>query len=129
MDGQGSQPGYVDPGYVDTCMFCRVAKGLVRADVVYQDGQVVAFRDIHPQAPVHVLVIPRMHITALWEADEMHTDLLGQILIACNEVAEKEGVHETGYRVVANSGPDAGQSVDHLHFHVLGGRRLEWPPG
>lgn len=117
------------PTYVDTCVFCKVANGLVRADIVYQDGVLVAFRDIHPQAPVHVLVIPRKHITGLWEADESHTDLLGKMLLACSEVADQLGVGESGYRVVTNSGPDAGQSVDHLHFHLLGGRKLEWPPG
>jgi histidine triad (HIT) family protein len=116
-------------GYVDTCVFCKVAKGLVRADIVYQDMAVVAFKDIHPQAPVHVLVIPRQHMTALWEADESHTDLLGRVLLACNEVAESQGIAESGFRVVTNSGRDAGQSVDHVHFHVLGGRTLSWPPG
>src|SRR5690348_614578 len=91
---------------VDTCIFCKVAKGLVRADIVYQDEAVVAFNDIHPQAPVHVLVIPRQHITALWDADESHTDLLGRILLACNHVADNAGVGESGYRVVNNAGPD-----------------------
>lgn len=117
------------PEYVDTCVFCKVAKGLVRADIVYRDDAVVAFRDIHPQAPVHVLVIPRRHITALWEADESHANLLGRALLACNVVAEQEGVAHGGYRVVTNVGPDAGQSVDHVHFHLLGGRTLGWPPG
>ena len=118
-----------DQNYADTCIFCRLSKGLVRADIVFQDGAVLAFNDIHPQAPVHVLVIPRAHITALWEADESHTSLLGRLLLACNEVAEKMGVGESGYRVVINSGEHAGQSVEHVHFHVLGGRTLEWPPG
>ena len=119
----------VDRGYVDTCIFCKVAKGLVRAEIVHEDNAVVAFKDIHPQAPVHVLVIPRAHITALWEIDTSHEALMGHILIACNDVAEKLGVSQTGYRVVTNAGSDAGQSVDHLHFHLLGGRKLEWPPG
>jgi histidine triad (HIT) family protein len=115
--------------YSDTCVFCKVAKGLVRADIVLRNEEVVAFRDIHPQAPVHVLVIPRRHITALWEADDSDAVLLGRLLLACNEIAQMEGVDQSGYRVVANVGPDAGQSVDHLHFHVLGGRKLDWPPG
>ena len=119
----------IQPEYVDTCVFCKVSKGLVRADVILQDDQVIAFKDIHPQAPAHALVIPRRHITALWEADESHAALLGRILLACNEVATRLGVDQTGYRVVTNSGADAGQSVDHLHFHVLGGRKLQWPPG
>src|SRR5215210_1147903 len=118
-----------DPNYEETCIFCKLAKGLVRADIVFQDEAVLAFNDIHKQAPVHVLVIPRAHITALWEADESHTHLLGRMLLACNEVAEKMGVGESGYRVVVNSGTDAGQSVEHVHFHVLGGRTLQWPPG
>lgn len=119
----------LDQNYADTCIFCKLSKGLVRADIVYQDDTVVAFNDIHPQAPVHVLVIPRTHITALWEADESHVQLLGRLILACNEVAEKLGISGTGYRVVVNSGEDAGQSVDHVHFHVLGGRKLQWPPG
>jgi len=117
------------PQYVETCVFCRLARGLVKADIVYQDDKVVAFRDIHPQAPVHVLVIPRRHMTALWEADESHVPLLGHIVLTCTQVAEQEGVGSSGYRIVANAGPDAGQSVDHVHFHVLGGRKLTWPPG
>jgi histidine triad (HIT) family protein len=115
--------------YTDTCIFCRLAKGLVRAEIILQDEKIIAFRDIHPQAPGHALVIPRQHITALWEADQSHEPLLGRVLTACNEVAQEMGVADSGYRVVVNSGPDAGQSVDHLHFHVLGGRTLEWPPG
>ncbi len=115
--------------YSDTCVFCKVAKGLVKADIVHQDAQVVAFRDIHPQAPVHILVIPRHHMTALWEADESHADLLGHVILTCNSIAEKEGIGQTGYRVVVNAGEDAGQSVDHIHFHLLGGRQLAWPPG
>jgi histidine triad (HIT) family protein len=115
--------------YVDTCVFCRLAKGLVRAEIILQDDKIIAFRDIHPQAPAHALVIPREHITALWEADQSHEPLLGRLLTACNEVAQELGVADSGYRVVVNTGPDAGQSVDHIHFHVLGGRTLEWPPG
>ena len=124
-----NQAGRPQPQYVDTCVFCKLARGTVRADIIYQDDQVVAFRDIHPQAPVHALVIPRNHLTALWEADETHAPLLGHMLLVCNDIAQKEGVDQSGYRVVANVGRDAGQSVDHLHFHVLGGRKLDWPPG
>lgn len=118
-----------EQGYTETCVFCRLAKGLVRADIVFQDDAIIAFKDIHPQAPVHVLVIPRRHITALWEVDGIDIPLLGRILLACNEVAGSQGVSDTGYRIVANTGSDAGQSVDHIHFHVLGGRKLNWPPG
>lgn len=119
----------IDQGYNETCVFCKLAKGLVKADIVFQDDAIIAFKDIHPQAPVHVLVIPRRHITALWEVDDTHINLLGRIILACNEVANTLGVGDTGYRIVANTGSDAGQSVDHVHFHVLGGRKLQWPPG
>ena len=118
-----------EQGYSDTCVFCKVVKGMVKADIVYQDDAVVAFKDIHPQAPVHVLVIPRFHITALWEVDTSHEALLGHLLSACNDVAGVMGIADTGYRVAINTGDDAGQSVDHLHLHVLGGRKLQWPPG
>jgi len=116
-------------GYIETCIFCKLAKGLVRADIIFQDNAVIAFNDIHPQAPTHVLVIPRTHITALWEADESHSALLGHIMLACNKAADMAGIGDSGFRVVVNSGSDAGQSVDHLHFHVMGGRKLTWPPG
>ncbi|HUP28298.1 MAG TPA: histidine triad nucleotide-binding protein [Chloroflexia bacterium] len=116
-------------GYSETCVFCRLAKGLVRGEIVFQDDQVMAFKDIHPQTPVHMLVIPKQHITALWEADESHAGLMGRLLLACNEAAQMAGIDSSGYRVVINSGEDAGQSVDHLHLHVMGGRKLKWPPG
>ena len=118
-----------EQNYTDTCVFCKVVKGLVRADIVYQDEAVLAFKDIHPQAPVHIVVIPRFHMTALWEADTSHEALLGRLMAACNDVAQVVGISDSGYRVVVNTGDDAGQSVDHLHLHVLGGRKLQWPPG
>lgn len=114
---------------IDTCVFCKLAKGKLRADIVYEDNTVLAFKDIHPQAPVHVLVIPREHITALWEVDESHIQVLGRMILAANDVADRLGVQETGYRIVINTGTEAGQTVDHVHLHVLGGRKLTWPPG
>lgn len=114
---------------IDTCVFCKLAKGMLRADILYEDDKVLAFKDIHPQAPVHVLVIPREHITALWEVDESHVVLLGRLLLAANNVAGRQGIQETGYRIVINTGTEAGQTVDHVHAHVLGGRKLTWPPG
>jgi histidine triad (HIT) family protein len=110
------------------CIFCRVARGEVPADRVYEDEMLFAFRDIHPVAPVHVLIIPRQHITAMWELDASHQALMARLFLVANEVASREGVDESGYRVVINAGPDAGQSVDHLHLHVIGGKRLGWPP-
>jgi histidine triad (HIT) family protein len=110
------------------CIFCRVARGEIPADKVFEDDMVVGFRDIHPVAPVHVLVIPKQHVTALWELEEMHGPLISRLILACNDIAASEGIDERGYRIVTNAGPDAGQSVDHLPLHVLGGRRMGWPP-
>lgn len=111
------------------CLFCRIAAGDVEADVVASDGSVVAFRDINPKAPTHVLVIPREHIASAVELAAGHADLLAAMFAMANRVAADAGVDRTGFRLVFNVGPDAGQSVDHLHLHVLGGRRLAWPPG
>lgn len=108
-------------------VFQGILNGTVPADVVYQNKHVVAFRDLHPQAPTHVLVIPRVAIAKLSDATPEHAQVLGQLLLATQEVARIEGL--TDYRVVINSGAGAGQSVFHLHLHVLGGRPLGWPPG
>jgi histidine triad (HIT) family protein len=110
------------------CIFCRVGRGEFNTDFVYQDEWVVAFRDIHPVAQVHVLIIPRQHVTAVWELDQSHGFMLARMMVAANEVARATGIEESGFRLVFNTGPDAGQSVDHLHMHVVGGQRLGWPP-
>ena len=110
------------------CLFCRIVAGDVPADRVYQDGDVIAFRDINPQAPTHVLVIPRRHIAdvqALTDADER---VLGALFAAVRRIADTEGL-ERGYRLVSNVGAESGQSVFHLHLHLLGGRPMAWPPG
>jgi histidine triad (HIT) family protein len=111
------------------CIFCRVVEGEVRADVIFQDDRCVAFRDINPQAPVHVLLIPREHIESLDDAGRGDEPLLGHILRVAARVANDEGLTESGFRTVINTGAGAGQSVMHLHLHVLGGRALTWPPG
>jgi histidine triad (HIT) family protein len=110
------------------CLFCKIAEGTVPAKAVFQDDRVYAFADIHPQAPVHVLIVPREHIASLHEADETHRELLGHMLGVAAEIARQKGLGK-GYRVVANIGPDGGQTVDHLHLHLLGGRAMTWPPG
>lgn len=110
------------------CLFCKIAEGTIPTKAVYQDERVYAFPDINPQAPVHVLIVPREHIASLQEADESHRELLGHLLRAAAEIARQKGLGK-GYRVVTNIGPDAGQTVDHLHLHVLGGRVMNWPPG
>ncbi len=111
------------------CLFCRIAAGEIPARVLFSDDEIVAFHDIAPQAPVHVLVIPRRHIVSLAEARESDTTLLGRLLLGCADAARRTGLETGGFRVVANSGAQSGQSVFHLHFHLLGGRRMRWPPG
>jgi histidine triad (HIT) family protein len=111
------------------CIFCRVVAGDVRADTIFEDDRCVAFRDINPQAPVHVLIIPREHFESLDEAGRGDEPVLGHMLRVAARVANDEGLAESGYRTVINTGAGAGQSVLHLHLHVLGGRQMNWPPG
>lgn len=111
-----------------SCIFCRIVDGSIPATLVAENGHAVAFRDLHPQAPVHVLVIPRRHLDSL-DAAHDEPELLGAVLALAAEVARKEQVAESGYRVVTNTGADGGQTVGHLHLHVLGGRSFSWPPG
>jgi histidine triad (HIT) family protein len=110
------------------CIFCRIAAKDVPAGIVYEDTEVVAFRDLSPQAPTHVLVIPKRHVASLNDMVEADAALLGAMMLAAKTVALAAGL-TGGYRVVTNSGPDAGQSVSHYHLHVLGGRPMSWPPG
>lgn len=112
-----------------SCLFCRIIAGEIPADTIYQDERCLAFRDINPQAPVHVLVIPREHIESLDDASQKDEALLGHLLRVAARVANGQGLSESGYRTVINTGAGAGQSVFHLHVHVLGGRALNWPPG
>ena len=111
------------------CLFCGIAAGDIPATIVLESARTIAFRDINPQAPMHVLVIPREHYANLAAVAEAGDGLLDEIAAQAALVAGKEGVAESGYRVVFNTGPDAGQTVDHAHAHVLGGRSLGWPPG
>jgi histidine triad (HIT) family protein len=111
------------------CIFCRIAAGEIPANKVLETEDVVAFHDLDPKAPVHVLVIPRRHVESVGTAEAGDADLLGKVLVACREVAQSCGVADSGFRVALNTGPNAGQSVGHLHAHVLGGRILAWPPG
>ncbi len=111
------------------CLFCRLAAGEIAADRLHEDDEVVAFRDINPQAPVHVLLIPRRHVASALDLGESEGSLLGRLFGVAAEVAHREGVAANGFRLVTNIGQNGGQSVNHLHFHLLGGRRLSWPPG
>ena len=110
------------------CLFCSIVDGALPAELVAEEEQWVAFRDVNPQAPTHVLVIPRMHVESISALGEAEPDLGGVLLRAAAAVAAREGLDD-GYRVVTNTGADGGQTVPHLHFHVLGGRALHWPPG
>ena len=111
------------------CLFCQIIKGEIPADIVHQDERCLAFRDINPQAPVHVLIIPREHLESLDDASQKEEALIGHLLRVAARVANEQGLSESGYRTVINTGAGAGQSVFHLHVHVLGGRSLNWPPG
>lgn len=106
------------------CLFCQIAAGEVPADLLYEDEHVIAFRDIAPAAPVHVLVVPRKHVASLSDLGEEDRDLAGRLLLAVRDVAEREGLADPGYRTVTNTGADGGQSVPHLHLHVLGGKQM-----
>ncbi len=110
-------------------IFEKIACGEIPAKLIHEDGDFVAFHDNNPQAPVHVLIIPRKCIPRVALAGAAHADLLGRMLLASREIAEKLGVLESGYRLVINNGRDAGESVPHLHIHLLAGRALQWPPG
>lgn len=110
-------------------IFGKIANGEVAADLVYEDDEVVAFRDLEPQAPVHVLVIPRKPIRTLSDAGEEDAELLGRLLLTAAKVAKQEGIDEQGYRTLINCNAGGGQTVYHLHVHVIGGRPLQWPPG
>jgi histidine triad (HIT) family protein len=111
------------------CVFCRIAAGEIPARVVLEDEEILAFRDQNPQAPVHVLVIPRRHVPSLEGLADEDRDLGGRLVLAARDVAREEGLADGGYRVVVNTGEEGGQAVGHIHLHVLGGRRMRWPPG
>ncbi len=112
-----------------TCFFCKIAKGEIPADIVYENEEIVAFNDINPQAPSHVLIIPKRHISTLNDLEQGDELLIGQLFLAAKSIAEKLGQAESGYRTVFNCNADGGQSVYHIHLHYLGGRQLSWPPG
>jgi histidine triad (HIT) family protein len=111
------------------CLFCKIVAGSVPSTRVHEDDVVVAFRDIAPRAPTHIIVVPRDHIASAAELTEEHGPMLGRLLAATAQIARQEGIADAGYRLVSNVGRWGGQTVDHLHFHLLGGRAFEWPPG
>jgi histidine triad (HIT) family protein len=111
------------------CLFCGIADGKIKANLVYQDEALLAFKDILPKAPVHILIIPRKHIVSVLDIDTNDSGVIGRIFQVASQLAREQGIADSGFRVVVNSGADAGQSVFHLHYHLLGGRRMTWPPG
>lgn len=111
------------------CLFCKMACGEITPDIVYQDDDVLAFRDINPQAPTHVLVIPRRHISTTNDISTDDVELVGRLSLAAAKIAEQLGIAASGYRTVMNCNAGAGQTVFHIHLHVLGGRAMQWPPG
>ena len=115
-------------GHDMDCIFCKIVEGKIPSSAVYEDEQVYAFADIDPKAPVHVLVVPRQHLASLDDGGAGARGLFGHLLGTAAEIAKQKGLGQ-GYRVVVNTGPDGGQTVDHLHLHVLGGRPMHWPPG
>jgi histidine triad (HIT) family protein len=112
-----------------SCLFCRIVAGELPSDRVHEDDDVIAFRDIAPRAPTHILVIPRHHIASAADLTEAHGAILGRLFAVAAQAARSEGIADAGYRIVTNVGRWGGQTVDHLHFHLMGGRAFQWPPG
>ena len=111
------------------CLFCKIVSGDIPGDIVYQDDDVLAFRDLNPQAPTHILVIPKKHISTINDIQPEDAELIGKMFLAAKQVAQAEGIAEPGYRTVMNCNAEAGQTVFHIHLHLVGGRPMGWPPG
>ena len=126
---RGGCYGQFEAQRMSSCLFCRIISGEIPARIVHEDERYVAFHDVNPQAPVHILIIPKRHIEGLNDLETGDESLVGGVPVLARDLARENGLLDTGYRLVANSGPDAGQSVFHLHFHLLGGRGMSWPPG
>lgn len=111
------------------CIFCRIVQRELSSRIIHEDEIAVAFEDSNPQAPVHILVVPKRHIESVDVLKEADSSLIGHLVLACTRIAKEKGISSSGYRVVANTGFDGGQTVSHLHLHLLGGRAMSWPPG
>jgi len=114
---------------MNNCIFCDIVEGKMKADIIYNSDDIIAFKDIRPQAPIHILIIPRKHIPTLNDIKSEDKSLIGEMFLAAQTIAQKFGLSERGYRTVFNCNRDAGQEVYHIHLHLLGGRKLHWPPG
>ena len=113
----------------EDCLFCRIAKKEIPSKIVREDPDLVAFEDVNPQAPVHILIIPKEHIEKVSDLAERNIEIVGRLVLAAKNIAKEKGIQESGYRIVMNCNRDAGQAVFHLHLHLLGGRKFSWPPG
>jgi histidine triad (HIT) family protein len=111
------------------CIFCKIIKGEIPSKKVYEDKEIFAFEDINPKAPIHILIIPKRHIDKSLDVKEEDKELIGSIFMTANRLAKEKGIAESGFRLVVNCNRDSGQDVFHVHFHLLGGRRMKWPPG
>ncbi len=111
------------------CLFCKIAQGEIKSDFVFKSEEIVAFRDINPKAPVHILIIPKKHISKISDISENEQQLVGKMIGIANKIAIKEKIDKDGYRLVFNCGQNGGQEVYHIHLHLLGGRKMNWPPG
>lgn len=114
---------------MDNCIFCKIADRSIPAKIVFENDNILAFEDLHPQAPTHILIIPKKHIATLNDATTQDQSLLGEVILSASAIAKDRHISSSGYRLVANTNPGAGQSVFHIHVHLLGGRTLAWPPG
>ena len=111
------------------CLFCKIRDGEIPGDIVYENNYVLAFNDINPVAPTHILIIPKEHISTLNDLEENHTQTMGELILAAKKIAESKGFSEAGYRTVFNCNEDGQQTVFHIHLHLIGGRQMSWPPG
>ncbi|SKA75616.1 histidine triad (HIT) family protein [Clostridium sp. USBA 49] len=114
---------------MDNCIFCNIVEGKIPSDKVYEDDKVFCFKDINPEAPIHLIIIPKKHISSINDIKNTDEELIGHIFFIAKKIAKELNIDENGYRIVTNCGKDAGQTVPHVHFHLLGGRSLNWPPG
>lgn len=114
---------------MDNCLFCKIASGEIDSEMVYSDEQLFAIKDINPQAPTHLLIIPKKHIRTIMDIEDSDKELIGSVYILAKKLAKENNLEASGYRVVVNCGSGAGQSVFHIHYHLLGGRPMKWPPG
>lgn len=114
---------------MENCIFCKIITGEIPASKVFEDEKIIAFEDIDPQAPIHILLIPKEHFASLKDIPEDKKNILSHILLKARQIAQEKGIAESGYRIVLNTERDSGQEVFHIHFHLLGGRKMQWPPG